>query len=61
MPSPGTTDPWEAYEREIYAEAAWKQKRDQIAAVIGRFHKQDWAWWPGTLPIANAIMKELGL
>lgn len=50
----------EIYEREIYAEVAWTEQRDRIAAVIGKFHRQQWDWWPGSRVIANAIMKELG-
>lgn len=55
---------WEQFEKLIYAEAAYVQKRDAIAAAISRAvgkKSADWDNWPGTRAIAVAIIRETEL
>lgn len=51
---------WEEYERALYAEVLWLQRRDAvmraISTAIGN-RSQDWEGWPGSLRLANEIMK----
>lgn len=48
---------WEEYEKLIYEEAEFNMKRDKIADAIMSCFKTTPSDWPGSIRIANAVMR----